>query len=157
MQPSSLSLLWVMGAAAPMAPPKGADQPQQPNQMNQTKEREWNETKRKKAILFHESINWWMKRMPLPLSLSGMERRGKERSGPPKAFPQQVNEIKDELNCGGAAGLLFFNCWVIGRRPLSAEEFHFAASPTAPFHLPWFSFTCPSEDRPAPSFSSSFN
>ena len=48
---------WVMGAAAPMAPPKGADQPQQPNQMNQTKEREWNETKRKKAILFHESIN----------------------------------------------------------------------------------------------------
>ena len=25
---------WVMGAAAPMAPPKGADQPQQPNQMN---------------------------------------------------------------------------------------------------------------------------
>ena len=35
---------------------------------------------------------------------AGMKRKGEERSGPPKAFPQQVNEIKDELNCGGAYG-----------------------------------------------------
>ena len=36
------------------------------------------------------------------------------------------------------AGLLLWNCWVIGRRPISASDFHSKELHSFPFHLSWF-------------------
>ena len=57
--------------------------------------------------------------------------------------------------CFPAEGwLLELKSWVIGRRPISAKEFHSISFKEIPFHLCWLIYLCPGEERPAPmSFS----